>query len=78
LEIRHILADGTIETNSAAERRLISLMNVRPDMFQTEGDCIEEAYNKQANNIAYSITARDQDPQYREAPDEDLHNRLHQ
>jgi uncharacterized protein (DUF488 family) len=78
LEIEHILADGTVETNVAAEKRLMSMMNFRPDMFHSERDCIEQAYEKQANSIAYTITARNPDPQHRDLPDEDLHNRLHQ
>lgn len=53
LEIAHILPDGTIETNAAAEKRLMSMVDIRPDMFHSEPDCIEEAYDRQGNDIAY-------------------------
>jgi uncharacterized protein (DUF488 family) len=78
LEIEHILSDGTLESNSAAETRLMSMMNLRPDMFHTEQDCIKEAYDKQANNIAYTLITHSADTPFRDRPDEDLHNRLHQ
>jgi uncharacterized protein (DUF488 family) len=54
LEIDHILADGAVETNAAAERRLTSMLNLRPDMFHSERDCIEQAYEKQGSRIAYT------------------------
>jgi uncharacterized protein (DUF488 family) len=78
LEIDHILADGAVETNIAAEKRLMSMMNLRPDMFHSERDCIEQAYEKQANRIAYSVRAGNSDLQRRDLPNEDLHDRLHQ
>ena len=74
LEISHILPDGTIETNVAAEKRLMSTMNIRPDMSNSEIDCIEQAYDKQANDIAHAIDAK-KTGQHVNA---DLHNRLHE
>jgi uncharacterized protein (DUF488 family) len=56
LEIEHILADGSLENNADAEKRLMSMTNIRPDMFHAEQDCINEAYDKQADNIAYTRT----------------------
>jgi uncharacterized protein (DUF488 family) len=55
LSIEHILADGSLETNYAAETRLMSMMNIQPDMIHDERECIERAYEAQANNIAYVI-----------------------
>jgi uncharacterized protein (DUF488 family) len=55
LTIEHILADGSIESNSAAELRLMSLMNIQPDMIHDKLECIERAYESQANKIAYVI-----------------------
>jgi uncharacterized protein (DUF488 family) len=78
LEIDHILADGAVETNVAAEKRLMSMLNLRPDMFHSERDCIEQAYEKQANKIAYRFRTADSDLQRRDLPNEDLHDRLHQ
>jgi len=53
LTIRHILADGTIETNSKAETRLMNTLKIIPDMFKETTDCIEEAYDKQGQKKAY-------------------------
>jgi uncharacterized protein (DUF488 family) len=55
LTIEHILADGSIETNQAAEMRLMSILNIQPDMIHDELECIERAYESQANHIAYVI-----------------------
>jgi uncharacterized protein (DUF488 family) len=58
LEIEHILADGSVETNVAAEKRLLSMLNLSPDMFHSERECIEQAYERQADRIAYSVPRR--------------------
>jgi uncharacterized protein (DUF488 family) len=55
LNIDHILADGSIEPNGAAERRLMAITKVRPDMLVTKQDCIERAYETQAQKIAYAL-----------------------
>jgi uncharacterized protein (DUF488 family) len=69
LEISHILSDGGIETNVAAEKRLLSITNLRPDMLHNERDCVEQAYEKQANNIAYTVATHDPaTPHHRGAP----------
>jgi hypothetical protein len=70
LEIDHILADGDVETNAAAEKRLMSMLNLHPDMFHSERDCIEQAYEKQGNRIAYT--------RGRDLPSEDIDDRLNQ
>lgn len=67
LQIEHIMADGTIETNEQAEKRLMSLLHIVPDMFHSEADRIELAYDKQAGSIAYVINS----------PHEDIHNRIY-
>jgi uncharacterized protein (DUF488 family) len=53
LDIQHILADGTLEGRAAAERRLMNRLSIAPDMFHGEADCIERAYDSQADRIAY-------------------------
>lgn len=63
LSIEHILADGSIETNSTAERRLMSMLDIRPDMFHDERECIEQAYEKQASNIAYVMPSQERHPE---------------
>ena len=78
LSIEHILADGTIETNSAAERRLMSMLNILPDMLHNEQECIEQAYEMQAKRIAYVMPSQDHRPTSTDLRDENLHDRLHQ
>jgi len=52
-QINHILANGEIETNSDAESRLLNMLRIVPDMFKNKDECIEEAYDKQGQRIAY-------------------------
>lgn len=52
-QIKHILADGEIETDSEAENRLLKTLRIVPDMFKNKNECIEEAYDKQGQKIAY-------------------------
>jgi len=54
LSIRHILEDGAIETHEAAEDRLLALLNMpSATLFQSKGELIEEAYDRQGERIAY-------------------------
>jgi uncharacterized protein (DUF488 family) len=78
LNIEHILADGSIETNEAAERRLMVMMNVRPDMLNSEPECIEHAYDKQAGAIAYVKPTQSSNDEHLRSTDENLHDRLHE
>lgn len=52
-QIKHILANGGIETNLEAEKRLLNALGIVPDMFKNTNECIEEAYDKQGQKIAY-------------------------
>lgn len=52
-QINHILANGGIETNSDAENRLMNTLKIVPDMFKSKSECIEDAYDKQGQRIAY-------------------------
>jgi uncharacterized protein (DUF488 family) len=78
LNIEHILVDGSIETNSAAEKRLMSMLHIRPDMIQNEHDCIEQAYETQASNIAYVKPSKKSYSEPRNLHDENFHDRLHE
>ena len=62
LEINHILADGSLDSNDAAERRLVAMVGVVPDMFHSESECVEEAYDRQAQRIAFVSTDDKFDP----------------
>jgi len=56
LSIKHILADGTIEDHADAERRLITMLKIEPNLFEqekTQADLIEQAYDKQAAIISH-------------------------
>lgn len=54
--IKHILEDGTLEDNQAAEARLLSLLKIPPvDLFSNQTDQINRAYDIQSGKIAYMI-----------------------
>ncbi len=63
IEISHILADGSLEAHSKAEERLVKKLKNKSDVFirteqqdmfiDTEWQSVEEAYNLQAEKIAY-------------------------
>lgn len=47
LEILHILADGALETNADAERRLLKTLRMpAASLFQDESETVEEAYER--------------------------------
>jgi uncharacterized protein (DUF488 family) len=54
ININHILADGRTESNSQAEKRLMSTLGIVPDMFESEQRCVDRAYDLQATRIAYT------------------------
>jgi len=51
--IKHILADGGIETQAEAEARLMRVLNIGPDLARDENQCIAEAHALQEEKIAY-------------------------
>lgn len=54
--IGHILEDGSLEDNKAAEARLLKLLKISPvELFSSEEDQIERAYDLQGDKIAYTI-----------------------
>ena len=60
-EIQHILSDGSVKTNKEMEKALMDKFKIYPDMFRTEKECIEEAYNKKAQKIAYTYPKDSED-----------------
>lgn len=55
MEILHILGDGSIETTDQAEMRLLEAAGLPPgDLFRSRAQLIEEAYDLQAERIAYT------------------------
>lgn len=54
-DIRHILADGDIETQARLEARLLqTYTSNQMDLFETEADQMRRAYDAQAKKIAYA------------------------
>jgi uncharacterized protein (DUF488 family) len=66
LAIRHILADGTLEEHGALEQRLLRLRGLdQLDLFNPRplDQLIEEAYDRQGEEIAYIREDGDSDDQ---------------
>ncbi|QTA93071.1 DUF488 domain-containing protein [Desulfonema magnum] len=56
IEIQHILEDGRLENNRDSEKRLMEMLKIPPaDLFDSEEDLIQRAYDKQSERIAYII-----------------------
>lgn len=54
--IRHILEDGSLEDNRDAEIRLMKQLKIDPaDLFSTEADQIQRAYDLQGEKVAYTL-----------------------
>lgn len=52
--VKHILADGSLETHSHAMSRLVDQLGISDqDMFRSSEETVNEAYDKQADRIAY-------------------------
>jgi uncharacterized protein (DUF488 family) len=55
MAIAHILEDGTSESHSAAESRLLKLMGLgEGDLFHDRAELLERAYDQQGRAIAYT------------------------
>ena len=55
IQILHLLGSGTIEEHKVTEKRLMKLYNLdQPNLFLTEAQRLEEAYDLQGEKIAYS------------------------
>lgn len=51
--IMHIRADGSLEPHSETEKRLKTLMDVAPSLFEPEDILLEDAYERRGKQIAY-------------------------
>lgn len=61
--IKHILSDGSIEDNGDAERRMVKMLKIEPTLFEprkNQAQLIEQAYERQANNIAYDSSPQEE------------------
>jgi uncharacterized protein (DUF488 family) len=53
VEMRHLHPDGSVESHNEAMDRLLSLHHLGPDLFRTEAQLHNDAYDMQAGKIAY-------------------------
>jgi uncharacterized protein (DUF488 family) len=51
---QHILADSALEASADAERRLYGLFRLAPNLFESEAEIVEQAYDRQAERIAFA------------------------
>jgi uncharacterized protein (DUF488 family) len=57
LDIQHILADGSIESMNETENRLLSILGLpEEDLFRSREEMLEEAYERQGERIAYTLS----------------------
>lgn len=55
MRISHILEDGSLQDNAEAEHRLMQLFNIQEnDLFASEQELIQQAYDRQGKKIAYT------------------------
>lgn len=60
IEVRHILADGNVETHEQAVNRLLGILKLpHADLFRSRSDIVKEAYNIQGQAIAYEEKPED-------------------
>lgn len=53
-EVSHIQADGSLETHEHLEGRLLKLWKLpEGDMFRSREECVQEAYARQSDRVAY-------------------------
>lgn len=58
IQIKHILADGSIEEHTEAERRLVGMLKEEPVLFgavKDEAEIIEQAYDRQAEKMCQRV-----------------------
>jgi uncharacterized protein (DUF488 family) len=63
IEIQHILYDGSLESNAITELRLFRMFNSQPNLFMDMVEKIEEAYDRQAEEIAWRVDPSELDRQ---------------
>lgn len=64
-DIRHILADGSLEAHAETERRLVRETGVTRTLFEphrTDDDLVQEAYDERARKIAYRADSEEVAP----------------
>jgi len=68
IEVRHILSDGSLESQQQAESRLARLFDLpEQELFRSAGEILAEAYRLQGERIAYqegALALREEPPEY--------------
>ncbi len=68
IEVRHILSDGSLESQEQAETRLAQLFALpERELFRSPGEIVAEAYRLQGERIAYqeeTLAVREEPPSY--------------
>ncbi len=68
IEVRHILSDGSLESQAQAEVRLAQLFDLpERELFRSPGEIVAEAYRLQGEKIAYqedTLAFREEPPNY--------------
>ena len=68
IEVRHILSDGSLDSQQQAESRLARLFDLsEQELFRPEGEILAEAYRLQGERIAYqedALVMREEPPKY--------------
>ena len=65
LTIKHILADGSLEDHSDAERRLVKKMGIERTLFEpdlTHEEMIRRAYDERGQEIAFRSDYQEMSP----------------
>lgn len=58
VDVRHILADGMVETHAALETRMLGVCRLPDsDLFRDRAACIEDAYQIQGDRVAHADAA---------------------
>jgi uncharacterized protein (DUF488 family) len=57
VEVRHLHADGSVESHGDALERLLKLYRMGPDLFRSTEQLHEDAYRMQEGRIAYDSAA---------------------
>ena len=58
LDVKHIHADGTLESHADALRRLARMLNLADDdMFRSHEELLADAYYRQEQRIAYDLNS---------------------
>jgi uncharacterized protein (DUF488 family) len=57
VEVQHILANGAVETQSAAEERMLKAVGLlQAGLFESVGSAVDRAYAIQSARVAYSLS----------------------